>query len=84
MISVSKACDIIYNMYDKKIYITNINDVGYGYVFSVVGLNGEEYDVPADIVNKETGETGVFPFWRHQNELKNSKKIDVPEKYKAT
>lgn len=82
MISVSEACDIVLAVYNNKVYITDIIEVSKGYVIGIIGLNGEEYDVPPYIIYKETGKWGVFFPPHHKDELKNSKRIEVPEKYK--
>lgn len=82
MIDVLQACEMILKRYNNKAYITNIKDIGYGYVVGMCGLNGEEYDVPPEIVEKETGKISVLFPPHHRDELKKGKIIEVPEKYR--
>lgn len=82
MINVSEACELILKLYENKIYITHITDVGYGYAIGICGLNGEKYDVPLEFVDKETGKIDIFFSPHHREELRNGKIIEIPAKYK--
>lgn len=81
MITIDEACKIVLG--EREAYITNITDIGRGYV---IGSTDVKHQIPYAnpvFVDKDTGLVSVYivPMREHFEELRNGKDVKVPDEY---
>ena len=81
MTTLKEACDKILRNYGSEFVITNITDIGYGWVFSVAEKNtGIPLIEPPSIIHKSTGALDSFflPDKKHFAELEHGTVVPIP------
>lgn len=81
MITLKEACDKILRNYGSDFVITNITDIGYGWVFGVAEKEtGVPLIEPPFVVHKSTGVLDSFflPDKKHFAELEHGSSVPIP------
>lgn len=81
MISIDNACEIATKFHNEP-FVDVVTDIGKGFVIGTVSKDGEVSDTPPVYVEKKGGNAQFFFIPDHFEEMKNGKRMEVPEQFK--